>query len=296
MTQRLLKNIIPSEWRRELAVLLNTFKNERLKKQILNHYKDYQGEDNYLQEALRYLESNNLKVFPYPFQDKYEHIPCEVLFDSSCGLHYVLWMGKRLYFKRSWSKRRIVAYYRSIFCEQDTASAHCYLPANFTFNANDVIADIGCAEANFTLTHIDTIQKAILVERDHEWIEALEQTFKPYLHKIKIINKYAGSHENEHTTTLDAIHKNNPFNFLKMDLDGSERPVFEGGHLLWNSTSPIYVVVCTYHQAQDAEEFKQFFESKHFACRFTEGYMLFIFQKQHQAPFFRKGVLRAIRL
>ncbi len=290
-----IKQLIPKTWRRSWAMQLNNYKHAQLRKAILNYYNGNTQTDSSIQEALEYLKGHSLKVFPYSFQDKYEQMPCEVFHDPVCRLHYMMWQNKKLYFKRSWSKHRIASYYRSLSCEQDPRSAHRYVDNNFTIRADDVVADIGCAEANFALTYIETLKHVVLVERDAEWIEALTQTFKPYSHKVTIINKYAGKQVNDLTTTLDELHSQYRFTFLKMDLDGSEREVFEGGRLLWESNVSFRLAVCTYHQAQDAQDFKSFFEAKNFKCSFTEGYMLFIYQKNASPPYFRKGVLRAMR-
>ncbi len=59
--------------------------------------------------------------------------------------------GKRLYFKKRWSENRIKRAYSDLMKEQDPESPHRYLTESFTIGENDVLADIGAAEANFSL-------------------------------------------------------------------------------------------------------------------------------------------------
>lgn len=47
-----------------------------------------------------------------------------------------------------------------------------------------MIADIGSAEGNFSLSNIENVKKVYLFESDKEWIEALEATFRPWRDKV----------------------------------------------------------------------------------------------------------------
>ncbi len=103
-------------------------------------------------EVLAYLEKNPVTIFPYPFNQNYSAEKIEVFFDTVLGLRYVMQEGKRLYFKKRWSEKHIKRAYSDLLREQDMNSPHRYLDGTFDVSADDVIADIGAAEGNFSLS------------------------------------------------------------------------------------------------------------------------------------------------
>ena len=135
-------------------------------------------------EVLKFLESNKVRIFPYPFHDNYSPDSIEVIYDQEKNMRYVLQEGKRLYFKRRWSGKKIQKAYCELMREQDLNSPHRYLTDSFTIGNEDVLADIGAAEGNFSLAVIDKIHKVYLFEYDNEWIEALKATFAPWRDKV----------------------------------------------------------------------------------------------------------------
>ena len=81
--------------------------------------------------VLEYLKSNPIAVFPYDFQKKYKAENIEVLDDAVKELRYVMLNGKRLYFKKRWSKKRIRHSFNELTKEQDPKSPHRYLNEQF---------------------------------------------------------------------------------------------------------------------------------------------------------------------
>ena len=75
-----------------------------------------------------------------------------ILLDESLKLKYVNYKkDKPIYFKKKWSKSRIQKALNQLYIEQDINSPHRYLTDDFNVDKDTIVADIGCAEANFSL-------------------------------------------------------------------------------------------------------------------------------------------------
>ncbi len=210
--------------------LRTTILKKSLRKKILNHFAALpDSEINEEQkEVLGFLRNNEIRIFPYLFHNNYSPDKIEVFFDKERKMRYVLQEGKRLYFKKRWGEKRIQRAYSDLMREQDPESPHRYLTESFTIGKGDVIADIGAAEGNFSLSVIEEVKKVYLFEYDREWAEALRATFAPWAEKVEIINKYVSDHNDEKHVRFDSFFKNNTdINFLKIDVDGAESIVLD---------------------------------------------------------------------
>ena len=139
---------------------------KNLRKKILKHFESLpENEVNDEQkEVIGFLKNNPVKIFPYPFHFNYSPENIEVLYDQQLGMRYVLLEGKRLYFKKRWRDKRIKRAYSDLLREQDLNSPHRYLTDSFTVGNDDVVADIGAAEGNFSLSVIEKIKKVYIFE------------------------------------------------------------------------------------------------------------------------------------
>lgn len=241
---------------------------------------------------ISYLKENGLTVFPYPFEKKYKNRDVIIGYDK--GLPFVEYFGKRMFFQKSHSTDHIKYYFNSILMEQDEESPHRYCDNKFQVQCGETIVDMGVAEGNFSLEHVNRAEKVFLFESNPKWIEALNRTFEPYSEKVEIINKVVSESSSESMVALDDIPflKTKPL-FIKIDVDGSEIPVLKGMTNLLKENDNIKIAICTYHSQNDAEEFEAFFKDFGFETKFSSGYMLFYHDKKIKRPFFRKGVLRA---
>jgi hypothetical protein len=241
---------------------------------------------------ISYLKENGLTVFPYPFEKKYKNR--DVIVGYEKGMPFVEYFGKRMFFQKSHSVDHIRYYFNSILMEQDLDSPHRYCHSHFQVQSGDTIVDLGVAEGNFSLEHVDRAEKVLLFESNPKWIEALNRTFEPYSDKVEIIHKLVSESSAENKVALDDIRslKGKPL-FIKIDVDGSEGSVLMGMNNLLKENSKIKIAICTYHRQNDSEEFKAFFRKLGFETEFSPGYMLFYHEKKLKAPYFRKGVLRA---
>ena len=247
-------------------------------------------------EVLRYLDNNPVKIFPYPFHDNYSPEKIEVMFDPQTGMRYVLQEGKRLYFKKRWGEKRIKRAYSDLLREQDINSPHKYLTESFTIGNDDVIADIGAAEGNFSLSVIEKIRKVYLFEYDNEWIEALKATFAPWAEKVEIINKYISDSDDGSHIRFDTFYKNKKdITFLKIDVDGAEAIVLNSCSEVFKTPEPFKIALCTYHKNNDEKDFTLLLRNHGFSITPSKGYMIHYYDKKMKAPWLRRGLIRATR-
>jgi phospholipid N-methyltransferase len=269
-----------------------------LRKNILSHFASLPSEElnDDQKEVLRYLESNQVRIFPYPFHNDYSEDKIEVFRDHKKGMRYVMQEGKRLYFKKRWGADRIKRAYSDLLREQDTKSPHKYLSDSFGVDKNDIIADIGAAEGNFSLSVIEKAKKIYLFEYDSEWIEALRATFEPWSDKVVIINKYVSDkNDNSHIRFDTVFETNSGINFLKIDVDGAESIVMESCLSVFKGGGSFKIALCTYHKNNDERDFTLMLKKFGFIVEPSGGYMINYYDKKMKAPYLRRGLIRAIR-
>jgi len=261
------------------------------KKSVLAYYKSNPVSDTEINEALSYLSKNDLSVFPYEFFNKYKEKPITIKRDAS-GLPFVEHDGKKLFFKRSWTDKHIIHAYRFLLAEQDVNSPHCYLTNNYNIKPNSIVVDIGAAEGIFAINEMDNIKHLYLVETDKEWIEALNETFKPWKDKITIINKFISDKNDDKNMTLDFYFSKINIDFLKIDVDGAEEELLRGGEKVIEANVK-QLAICTYHKKNDNRDFTKLLAEKNYKMHNSNGYMLFYFDSEFTAPYFRRGLIRA---
>ena len=247
-------------------------------------------------EVIEYLAKNPVTIFPYPFHLNYSADKIEVFSDAELGMRYVIQDGKRLYFKKKWGEKRIKRAYSDLLREQDVNSPHRYLDGTFDVNAGDVIADIGAAEGNFSLSVIERVKKIYLFEYDREWAEALKATFAPWAEKVEIINKYLSSTDDDSNVRFDTFYKSHgDVNFMKIDVDGAESIVLDSCREVFKSGKPFMIALCTYHKNNDEKEFTAILKNSGFTVTPSRGYMIHYYDKKMKAPYLRRGLIRAVR-
>ena len=270
---------------------------KQLRASILSYYANLpEVPSEELAVVLDYLKTNPIEVFPYHFQNQYIADKIEVLDDPEKGLRYVMLDGKKLYFKKRWSKQRIQHSFNELTKEQDLQSPHRYLNENFKIDEGEVLVDIGVAEGNFALGAVEKASRLILFETDKEWIEALNATFEPWKDKVLIVNKFVSDITNATNTTLDDfIGVDEKVTFLKIDVDGAESRLLKGSRRILSEQKPLKVAVCTYHKQNDEKDFTELLSQNGFQTSHSDGFMLFYYDKKMQAPYLRRGLIRAIK-
>lgn len=247
-------------------------------------------------EILKYLENNEIRIFPYPFHSNYYPENIEVFYDEERKMRFVLQDGRRLYFKKRWKEKKIKQAYNDLMREQDMNSPHRYLTDKFTVASNDVVADIGAAEGNFSLAVIEDVKKIYLFEYDNEWIEALKATFEPWSEKVEIINKFVTDHNDDSNIRFDTFFENKmDVTFLKIDVDGAEEVVLKSCKGLFEIQQPLKIALCTYHKNNDEKELTSALLEHGFNVTPSRGYMINYYDKKMKAPYLRRGLIRAVR-
>jgi hypothetical protein len=270
-----------------------------LRNKILKHFASLRANEvnDEQKEVLQYLKHNKLSIFPYHFHDNYSPEKIEVMYDSGKGMRYVLQEGKRLYFKKRWKEVRIRKAYCELLREQDQDSPHRYLTDSFTIGKDDVLADIGAAEGNFSLAVIEKIRKVYMFEYDPEWIEALRATFAPWSDKVEIINKYVSDRDDISHVRFDTFFKiREDITFLKIDVDGAESIVLESCDEVFNTDKPFKIALCTYHKNDDEKDFTLLLNGYGFSITPSKGYMIHYYDKKMKAPYLRRGLIRAVKV
>ncbi len=274
------------------------FSDHHIKKTILNYYKGLTKTSINEEEevALEYLKNNKLCVFPYPFQHNYKRKDITVYKDDKLKLKYILFDGKRLYFKRKSSTRGIKRNYNFLLIEQDINSPHRYLTDGFDIGMNDILVDVGAAEGNLALSVIEKVKKVYLFETDANWIEALNATFSPWKDKVEIINKFVSNKNDATNISLDQFFsEKDVFNFLKIDAEGAEAEILNGCDTVLSSHRQIKLALCCYHKPNDEKEFNDFLVKRDFSVFFSQGYMIFDEPKTFSPPYLRRGIIRATK-
>jgi hypothetical protein len=293
-----IKKMLPNQWKLKMIARIDRKKQkaflDQLQANIIRFYEDKADVTSEEQEVLVYLKENPVTVFPYDFQKKYRKEDSVVFLDAATGLRYVLHENKRLYFKRSYGDHQIKSLYHGLQLDQDPDSPHLYLTEDFVLNGDDVIADIGAAEGNFSLSNIEKVNKVYLFEYDPEWIEALEATFRPWKDKVVICNKFVSNTDSETTVSMDTFTKtHNEISFLKVDIEGEEANFLEGAQLFLQSKTNLKMAICTYHKQQDEKEFTAILKQNFFEVNASQRFMIFLHDHTIKEPFLRRGLLRA---
>lgn len=252
----------------------------------------------YQREISRLLALGHFTV--YPSQDDMT-VEVESGFDDSLQLPYVIHKGKHLYFPRKYSVAQAVEAYKGYICgdrllgKGEDIAPHQYQSKEFQVHDGDIVVDVGCAEALFSLDVIEQASKVYLIERDGIWKAPLRATFAQYKDKAVFVQKLVSDKDSRTTVSLPSLLKCEPSSplFIKMDIEGYEPKVVRSLLPLLREREGITLSCCTYHNNEDAATLEQLFQQVGYRYEFSKGYMLFARYDQPTAPYFRHGAIRA---
>ncbi len=248
--------------------------------------------DEEMKNIYEYIQTHGITVFPYMWFEKYRADTIQVQMDKE-GDYYVMHKGKRLYGKRSWPPDRLRIYYNGLLREQDENSPHRYLKFGRYPQTGNIVADIGAAEGIFALEIIEHVDKVYLFERDKEWESALRKTFSPWAGKVEIVSQYVGANDNDQEVSLDSYFRDIPLDYVKADIEGSERDMLLGGRRTFAEKIK-QCLLCVYHRADDEKELSMSLQSMGFSVQTNNSYMLFLDDPNGlESPYFRHGVVYA---
>jgi hypothetical protein len=271
---------------------------DRLRREIIA-YAEASGlasRDADVREIVDFLRGHPLHVFPHPFVADYRPADHPVRFDAAARLHYVDHGGQKLYWRAGRKPKRIPGDYAALLAEQDERSPHRYLVPGFDVKPGDIVADIGCAEGNFSLEIVERAAHVYLFEADGRWAKALEATFAPWRGKITISRSLVGRQSGDGLVALDDFFAGKPApTFLKLDVEGYEADVLHGARRTLARASDVRAAVCTYHRQEDEAALAALLREFGFTPAASRGYMLLYREANFGPPYFRRGLLRATK-
>ena len=174
----------------------------------------------------------------------------------------------------------------------------------------DILVGIPCYNNESTIAHVIQMvthglakhykdQRSVILVADGGSTDdtrevAKEFQVKPWQEKIEIITKFMSDKNDNDHVTLDHFLTNGKMpDFIKIDVEGAEQKVLNGGINLLKLSKALKIVICTYHNQDDAEDFSKFFKDLRYSVNFTAGYM--IFRRGIKRPYLRRGVLQAVK-
>jgi hypothetical protein len=247
-------------------------------------------------EVIDFLKNNKPSIFPYPFQFQYSPESVKVFEDKLHRMHYVMFDNKKLYFRQGWTKKRIKKGFSDLLTEQDINSPHRYLNGFVSLSENDVVADIGAAEGNFSLSVIEKIRKLYIFENNPEWVKALKLTFEPWKDKVEIICKRVADYEDDKNIKFDTFMSGREkATFFKIDVEGAEEKVLNSCRKVLEGKDPVKIALCTYHRNDDEKDFTKLLTRYGFTVKLSKGYMVLYDDKKIKPPYLRRGLIMANR-
>lgn len=262
----------------------------KLKKAIIKYYKD--SLDDEIKDIISFLSSHRVGYYNYPwFKPDYSSVKIELMNNRP----YVLYKKKKVFFPISWDVKRIVDYWSFLIAEQNEKSPHNYGLNNINIQPGECIIDAGGAEGLFTISLIDKISKAYIVECDAEWIEALKMTFKDYKHKVVIVSKFLSNSSCDDKIAIDdLVNIDDCISLIKMDIEGAEIEALMGGCNVLERDTP-KLLLCAYHYQNEEEDLYNFLKEKGYSVKTNPGYILFKHDPKLAAPYLRRGLVVAER-
>lgn len=217
---------------------------------------------------------HDVRLLNYDFVDNYRPELYEVRYDDKCGMVYIPYKGRKMYFPKGWSEMTALDYFCSVISEQNECSPHCYFKKGYEVKEGSVIVDVGAAEGLFSLDYIDKAQKVYLIDADMQWIEALRKTFENDLDKAEIIYGYVGSlNDGKDYISLDGILCDEKVDFIKMDIEGYEMEALAGAKKVLTLNRQITCAICAYHNSNDESRIKAYLSEKGFTNDVSRGYI-----------------------
>jgi hypothetical protein len=276
-----LKLAIINEW--------NNFKNNARKKRIINYYKNQSQQDSGITEAIDFLKKNPLSYYPYEWSKNYNSKEVEVFCDEETKLFYTIFDGKKLFFNQNLDEWKIKRMHNFSQIEQDILSPHRYLTDDFEVTADDVVLDIGAAEANFSLNVVEKVKKIYIFEPEDIWLEALNKTFEPWKHKVEVIQSFVSDKTEGQFISINdffADKKEKP-TLIKLDVEGFEKQVLDGASDFIDKAD-MRCLICTYHRENDLVDLSNYMSQRGYSVTPSDRYVLI----GSEAPYFRKGLIR----
>jgi len=285
--------------RSRMPLKLLEFRRAILKKRLRNYFLtlNITHQNPEILPIIEYYKENDYSVFPYAYTKKYYSLAQDIKIyeDASCKMRYVIHKNKQLYFPNNLNCEDTRNYYAGLLMEQDEDSPHRYETDKFTVKKGDIIADMGTAEGFWALENAEKSGKIYLFECDNYWIQALQETFKPWKEKTVIINKYISDTTKGNNIALDDFLNGNPINFIKADIEGAEILLLKGAKKTLAAQNNLKLILCSYHEKNDEKILTKFLKEMGYNTEHSKGYMTFFTDRNSKTPYLRRGIIRAVK-
>jgi len=225
-------------------------------------------------KAYTFIGRYGITSYPYNYMLEYKRREIKAEFDTKLKLPYVVHNYRKLYFPDFYTVEKTIKDYRALITEQDLRSSHRYVRSYDELKGKTLL-DIGSAEGIFALDTIELVEKAYIFECEEFWLKPLEATFAPWKNKVAFIKKYVGDKTSGVFITIDDFLKELPNSnlFLKMDIEGAERPALQGAQETLKHGKNIQLAICTYHREGDPEYVNSLLSGYGFTSEFSDGLM-----------------------
>jgi hypothetical protein len=96
----------------------------RLKKRVIEYFSNLPQESvpEEQRKIVGFLKDHDITVFPYSFPTEYQAADIELFRDEQLNLFYMMWEGKKLYYKNGNRPKKARQYFNSLRLEQDIRS------------------------------------------------------------------------------------------------------------------------------------------------------------------------------
>lgn len=224
--------------------------------------------------AYAFIGKHGLTSYPYDYMLEYKNRDIVIEVDTKLNLPFVIHNNRKLYFPDFYTVDKTIKDYRALLIEQDIRSSHRYVHSYNELKGKTLL-DIGSAEGIFALDTIELVDKVYIFECEDFWLKPLEATFAPWNQKVTFIKKYVGDKTSGVFITIDDFLKDLPKDnlFLKMDIEGAERPALEGAQETLKHGKNIQLAVCTYHREGDPEFVYRLLSEYGYTSEFSNGLM-----------------------
>lgn len=273
----------------------------RIRRELNREFSD--SRDPEIRELLGNIRTQGeVRLFNYPFFDKYHAESIKVYHDEISGFPYVLHTmcggeQERLYFPKEWSAEEVQIAYNNLLAEQDAESPHLYVRDAYPIPENALVLDCGVAEGNFSLSAVKQAKHVYLFEGDREWHEPLRLTFASWEDKVTLVPNYISDVDEGIYITLDSFFERidiqNEKLYIKMDIEGYEERALNGFRKTLRQAQEITMAVCSYHRQDSEGNIKRFFETEgNYQIDTSRGYMILNnFCEKISFPYIRRGLL-----